>query len=75
MNRRERRELERKRYSPELTRVGCLSGLPVTVMAWWDEVRQACIIRDQLHNQGVIDFGSTSGDRISELVREYYHNG
>jgi hypothetical protein len=72
VDRRERRRLERKRFSPELTRLGCLSGLPCTVNRWWDEVRQACIIRNELHSDGVIDFATTDGDRISELVREYY---
>lgn len=71
MRKAERRRLERKRFSPELTRLGCLSGQACTVNQWWQEIHRAAEIRTQLHNDGVIDFALTDGDRISELVREY----
>ena len=75
MRKAERRRLERKRFSPELTRLGCLSGQACTVNQWWQEIHRAAEIRTQLHDDGVISFESTSGDRIAELVRNYYNDG
>ena len=75
MNRRDRRRLEQKYYSHELTRRDVLTGEPCTISQQWNSIRRAIEIRETLHDQGLIDFSTTDGDAIAAEIRRYYNDG
>ena len=75
MNRRDRRRLEQKYYSHELTRRDVLTGEPCTISQQWNSMYRAAEVRESLHRQGLIDIEGMDGDAIAAEIRRYYNDG